>query len=277
MPAAEFDPEVLTTAVERQPVLSALAEEPHHRKELQTALDLSKTTCHRIIRTFDDRGLLRRTDSGYELTRLGEIVHEQVESFDATVRTAYRLRPLVAAFDEAGVDFEVELFLDARITVPEPGDPYPFADRTMDLFRSSDTIRIVDCNQLVPPLYVEKMLDIAIETGMRGEFIITGEIARGNVEQFPERQRAVAEGDAAGEYRVHDDITFGMAIYDDHLDLRAYDEETGTPVLYVDTDDPDAIAWAENVYARYYEESRPATDLDGFPDWAPDSGIESDE
>ena len=277
MSATEFDPAVLTTAVERKPVLDALAKEPHHRKELQAELDLSKTTCHRIVRTFDDHGLLRRTDSGYELTRLGEIVHEQVESFDATVRTAYRLQPLVAAFDEAGASVDVALFGDARVTIPEPGDPYPFADRTMDLFRSSDTIRIVDCNQLVPPLYVEKMLDIAIGTGMSGEFIITEEIALANMEQFPERQREVAEGDAAGEYRVHDGITFGMAIYDDHLDLRAYDEETGTPVLYVDTDDPDAIAWAENVYARYYEESRPATDLDGFPDWAPDSGIESDE
>jgi len=277
MSATEFDAEVLTTAVERKPVLEALAAAPHHRKELQAELDLSKTTCHRIVRTFDDHGLLRRTDSGYELTRLGEIVHEQVESFDATVRAAYRLQPLVAAFDAAGVPFDVARFLDARVTIPEPGDPYPFADRTMDLFRSSETIRIVDCNQLVPPLYVETMLDIAIETGMSGEFVVTEEIALANMEQFPERQREVAEGDAAGEYRVHDGITFGMAIYDDHLDLRAYDEETGTPVLYVDTDDSDAIEWAEAVYERYYEESRPAAELEGFPDWAPDSGIESNE
>lgn len=277
MDSGEFDKAVLTTAVERKSVLSALANAPHHRKELQEELGLSKTTCHRIVRTFDDRGLLRRTDSGYELTRLGEIVHEQVESFDATVRTAYRLQPLVAAFDDAGVAFDVDLFLDAWITVPEPGDPYPFADRTMDLFRESETLRIIDCNQLVPPLYVEKMLDIAIETGMAGEFVVTEEIALGNMEAFPDRQRQVAEGDAAGEYRVHDDIPFGMAIYDDHLDLRAYDEETGTPVLYVDTDDPDAIAWARGVYDRYYEEARPATELDGFPDWAPDSGIDSEQ
>jgi len=276
MTAGEFDREILTTAIKRMPVLSALADRPHHRKELQSELELSKTTCHRIVRTFDERGLLRRTDSGYELTTLGEVLHDRVGEFDATVRTAYRIQPLIAAFDRAGIEFDIDPFLDARVTEPEPGNPYPFADRTMDLFRQSETLRIVDCNQLVPPLYVEKMLEIAIQTGMAGEFVVTEEIALGSVREFPDLQRQVAEGDAAGEYLVHDDITFGMAIYDDHLDLRAYDEETGTPVIYVDTDDSGAIKWARDVYDRYYEEATPATELDGFPDWAPDTGIEGD-
>jgi len=274
MTEAAFDEAVLTTAVKRRPVLSALAEEPHHRKELQAALDLSKTTCHRIVRSFDEKGLLRRTDSGYELTALGGVVHEQVDAFGGTVRTAYRLQPLLDAFEQVGVAVDIELFVGARITEPEPGDPYPFADRTMELFRRSETLRIVDCNQLVPPLYVEEMLETAIQTGMAGEFVVTETIALGNVQEFPDLQRQIADGEAAAKYLVHDGITFGMGIYDDHLDFRAYDEETGTPVLYVDTDDPDAIEWARDVYDRFAEAARPATELDGFPDWAPDSGLD---
>jgi len=273
----EFDPEILETAVKRKSVLATLSESPHHRQELQDELDLSKTTCHRIVRTFDDRGLLRRTDNGYELTRLGEIVYEQVDRFDSAVRAGYRLQPLVEKFDAAGIEFDLEQFEDATVTEPEPGNPYPFVDRTMKLFRESDTIRVLDCNPLVPPMYVEKMLDIALETGMEGEFILTDEIAVGNMQQFPDRQREVAESDeTTGEYLVHDDITFGMALYDDHLDLRVYDEETGAPTLYVDTDDPDALEWANGVYGKYYEEAQPATSLPEFPDWAPDTGIRSD-
>lgn len=271
----EFDRDVLTTAIERHSVLAAIADEPHHRKELQEELDLSKTTCHRIIRNFDNMGLLRRTERGYTLTELGTTVYTQVDEFESAVKTAYRLRPLAEMFEAAGVDFEFDLFRNARVTSPEPGDPYPFIDRTLELFRESDTIRVIDCNPLVPPVYVERMLEIALQTGMQGEFIVTEKIALGNMEQFPELQRKVAESDeTSGEYRVHDDIPFGMALYDDHLDVRVYDEETGTPTLYADTDDPDALDWAESVYEEYYEESEPATSLDEFPGWAPDEGIQ---
>lgn len=273
-----FDAAVLETAVKRKPVLAALAESPHHRQELQDELDLSKTTCHRIVRTFDEHGLLRRTDSGYELTQLGEIVHEQVESFDTTVRTAYALEPLVEVVDEAAIPFDVSRFLEASVTTPEPGDPYPFVDRTMELFRTSETIRVLDCNPLVPPMYVEKMLDIALDTGMRGEFIVTPDIAVGNMEQFPDRQRQVAASDeTTGRYFVHEDIPFGLALYDNHLDIRVYDEETGTPTLYVDTDDQSAIEWAESVYEQFRDEADPATSLDEYPAWAPDTGLADDQ
>lgn len=274
----EFDAEILTTAIERKPVLATLAREPHHRGELQEELGLSKTTCHRIVRTFDERGLLRRTDRGYELTRLGEILHERVEQFDSAVRAAYRLQPLVAASDDAEIQFDLDLFVDATVTRPEPGDPYPFVDRTVELFRESDTIRVIDCNPLVPPMYVERMLEIALETGMRGEFVVTEEIARGNMQQFPDLQRQVADSDrTSGNYFVYDDIPFGLALYDDHLDVRVYDEETGTPTLYVDTDNPDALAWAEAVYEAYRERARPAGELDGYPDWAPDTPLDPAE
>lgn len=273
-----FDEEVLTTAIDRQPVLAALAREPHHRKELQEELDLSKTTCHRIIRNFDNMGLLRRTERGYELTELGRIVHRKVEQFESSVRAAYRLQPLAEAYEAADIEFDFDLFEDARVTAPEPGNPYPFIDRTVELFENSDTIRVIDCNPLVPPVYVEQMIEIALETGMQGEFVVTEEIAVGNMREFPELQRNVAASDeTTGKYLVYDDIPFGMALYDDHLDIRVYDSETGTPTLYADTDNPEALEWAESVYEEFYEKATPASELDEFPDWAPDTGIQAEK
>jgi predicted transcriptional regulator len=167
----EFSEQLLAIAVERRGALAALAREPHHREELEAELDVSKTTCHRIIRTFDDRGLLGRTDSGYVLTPLGELLSDLVGEFESSARLAYRLEPLVTQLNEAGIEF-------------------------------------------------------------------------------------------------------GMALYDSHLDLRVYDEEIGTPVLYVDTDDPAAIEWGESLYERYQERADPASSLDEYPDWAPETPLE---
>lgn len=269
----DFDEELFETAVTRKPVLRALATEPHHRRELQDALDLSKTTCHRIVRTFDDAGLLRRTDRGYELTRFGEVVADAVDRFDATVRTAHRIEPLLRTLEDADLDVDVDLFTDATVTQPEPGDPYPFVDRSMELFRDSETIRVLDRNQFIPPLYIERALEIAIETGMRGEFIVPKPIALETVTELPDLQRAVADGEASGKWFVYDEIPFGMALYDDHVDFRLYDDETEQPSLLVDTDDPAALAWAEDVYERYRDRAEPATAFEEFPDWMPDTEL----
>lgn len=91
MTVGEFDDDVLETALDRRVVLSALATEPHHRRDLQQEFDISKTTCHRIVRSFDEKGLVRRTESGYVATLLGRIVAEQVARFEEVVRTAYRM------------------------------------------------------------------------------------------------------------------------------------------------------------------------------------------
>ena len=204
------------------------------------------------------------------------MLHDQVDAFDATVRQAYRLRPLIEVLDNAGVAFDMSQFQSATVTEPEPGDPYPFVDRTMQLFGESASIRVVDCNPLVPPVYVKRMLKNALGTGMQGEFVVTENIALTNMEQFGDLQRRVAESDeAGGRCLVHDDIPFGLALYDDYLDLRVYDDQTGTPTLYVDTADPDAIEWGESVYQQFRDSAVPASTLPDFPNWAPDSGIDA--
>lgn len=186
------------------------------------------------------------------------------------------MEPLLEAFETAGLALDIDLFTDATITMPEAGDPYPFVDRSMELFRNSETIRVIDWNQFIPPLYVEKALENAIETGMRGEFIVPKSVALEVATGFPDLQKRVAAGEASGKWFLHDDIPFGMALYDDRLDLRAYDDDTGRPLLLVDTDDPDALAWAENVYERYRDRAEPAVEFEEFPDWTPDTPLATD-
>lgn len=271
-----FDQDVLETAVARKPALAALAEEPHHRRELQEALDLSKTTCHRIVRSFDEKGLLRRTDRGYELTRLGEVVETQVDRFDANVRAAYRLRPLLEAFEPTDVAFDVELFTDATVTRPRPDDPSPPMNRGWERFREAEleTIRIVDGTQFAPPLYERSVIETAIESEVTGEAIIPRSYAEHLVSEYPDLHRAFEGEGARVRYRIHDDIPFGMTLHDEYMELRAYDDETGSLLLFVDTDDPDALAWGEEVYEHYHEKADPPSAVESLPDWLPDPDVE---
>lgn len=47
----------LEMAIRRKPALARFAEDPHHPREREEELDVSKATCHRIVRSFDEEGL----------------------------------------------------------------------------------------------------------------------------------------------------------------------------------------------------------------------------
>lgn len=270
MTGGAFDETILKTAVQRRDVLTALARSPRHRRELQEELDISKTTCHRIVRTFDDNGLLDRTDSGYALTRRGELLETYVDEYARNVRATFELAPLVAAFADLPVDFDVELFADAAVTRPDPNDPTIPLNREFDLFRDADYFTVVDTNQHVPPLYLERVLDIAIEDGKRAEHIAPKAVIQKRLDEFPDVHQRHDDVDAELTYRVCDEATFGLTLYEhDHVVLRAYDDDTGSITLLVDTDDPGAVSWAGDVVEHYRGRADPPSTYGDLPDWTP--------
>nr|WP_227374374.1 hypothetical protein [Haladaptatus halobius] len=54
-----------------------------------------------------------------------------------------------------------------------------------------------------------------------------------------------------------DDARCGFAIFEDRVALCCHDRDTGLLRAIVDTDAPEAIAWAESVYEPYRREARP--------------------
>jgi len=275
MAAEDFDDELLETVIARSDILGALADGPCHRRELQDRFDVSKTTCHRIVRSLDERDLIRRTDRGYELSELGTTIWTQVKTFEGNVRTAYRLQPLYEALESTQIDLEVELFADATITRPLPEDPSPPVHRYLELFRDAETVRTLDRSSFIPPLYVEEIFEVALERDGAGIAIYPLSVVEARYEKYPDVHREVAETGLDIRYRVHDDVPFGMSIYDDdHVGLRAYDGDTGALHLFADTDDPAAVDWAIDVFDRYYEESEPPSAFDELPDWVPESDIQ---
>lgn len=274
----DFDDEVLETALNRKDALEFLADGPRSRRSIQEALDVSKATRHRIVRSFEDKGLLRRNGDEYDLTEFGRVVADEVTAFDATVRTAQRIRPLLEAFGEAGLEYDLEHFSDVTVTRAHPDDPTRPVHRYLELFEDTGLVRTLARTSFVPPLYLEEIFDRFFDDeDKRGVVIYPKTAVENRYADYPEIHRRVAREDHPLRYRLYDRAPFGLTIYDrDHVGLRAYDTETNSLLLFADTDDPDAVAWAEAVFERYYEESKPLSAYDSFPDWAPESEIYAD-
>lgn len=248
------DMDLLGDIVRHGPVLEALLQEPLDRGDIEERLDVSRATSHRFTQWLDEQGLVEKVGGRFRLTGRGEVVAEEILRFEANVRTAHRLAPLLDVICEDHQEFVVESFMDATVTVAKSDDPYRPVERFISLVRESETFRGFNTTHMAPLVlggFHQQVFD-ATDT----EIIYLPHIAKKLFETYPERAgEAIEDGHLA--LRTRDELPYGLAIFDDRVGIGGYDEATGLMQVFVDTDAPIAREWAERVYASVREDSEP--------------------
>lgn len=110
---------------------------------------------------------------------------------------------------------------------------------------------------------------------MEAELIAPKPIVEKRLSMHPDLHKRHSELDTQLTYQICDEAPFGVVVYDhEHVVVRAYDDETGSIELMVDSDDPTAISWAETVLNQYRQEADPPSEVDDLPDWTPSAEFE---
>jgi len=248
------DTDLLGDIVRHGPVLEALREQPLDRREIEDCLDISRATSHRFTKWLDEQGFVEKVDGRFHLTGHGEAVADEVLRFEANVRTAHRLAPLLDVICEDHQEFVVEPFVDATVTVAEPDDPYRPVERFVALVGDSDTFRGFNTTHMAPLVLGE--FHQRVFDGTDTEIIYLPNIVEKLFETYPtQATEAVERGHLT--LRTRDDLPYGLAIFDDCVGIGGYDERTGLMQVFVDTDSPIAREWAERVYASVRADSDP--------------------
>lgn len=196
-------------------------------------------------------GLVERSDGLLELTPLGTMVVEKLDSFE-TLSAAERLEPALAAFHDTRFSFPVDAFADATITEATQADPYRSVNRFISLLDGTATLRGVD-PAAINPLHLND-LHQAIVDGLETDAVFRPSTVEESLQNNPERARTAFESGNL-TLRTHDDLSFGLTLCDDRVGVGIYDDETGMLDTYLDTDSPAAYGWAEDVYAEFLEEA----------------------
>jgi len=247
-------PDRLVDVVRHGPVLEALLEAPLDRGEIEERLDVSRATSHRFTRWLDEQGLAEKVDGRFRLTGRGEAVAEEVLRFEANLRTARRLAPLLNCVCENHQEFVLEPFVDATVTVAEPDDPYRPVERFVSLVAESDAFRGFNTTHMAPLVLGE--FHQHVFEGTDTEIVYLPSIVETLFETYPDRATAAIDRGHL-TLRTRDDLPYGLAVFDERVGIGGYDETTGLMQVFVDTDSPIAREWAERVYASVRADSKP--------------------
>ena len=245
------DPKYAIDFVRRADALDALAETALTKRGLAEALSVSRPTAHRILAGFEELGAVRSGPHGYELTRFGEVVHEAVTDYRGRLRTARSLRPLLNDLPD-DMEFEYELFTDAVITEATYDDPFRPMNRFIELFKGATRVKGFN-RSFLEPMYIE-LAHERIEAGLESDVIYDPKVIELVLEEYPNLGASALEKDHVSA-SVHDDLPIALAIFEDRIGIGIHTESRGTPIAWIDTGDPDAIAWGERLFERYREEA----------------------
>ncbi len=262
------DIEFLARSEHRVGVLDALTERSRDRGDLRDVTGASSPTMGRILADFEARRWVVRDGPTYELTLLGEFVADRFENLRAAMETERKLRDVWQWLPREMDGFTVDLFADAVVSYPGPGYPYQPVERVTSLIEETETMRgfgttVVKSSNLETAC--RSILD-----GMEFEFVYSPEVLEAIVAWNPAKVAEAAACENCTTF-LHDSLPdnewCGLGIYDDRVGICCHDIETGILRAVVDTDAPEARAWAESMYESIRNEARPPDeDVLAIPD-----------
>lgn len=250
------DIEFLARSEHRITALDALAQRPQSRAELKALTETSSSTIRRMLRAFEERNWIRRNGTHYEATQLGAFVAVGMRELVNRIETEQTLRGVWQWLPGEASGFTIEIATDAVVTVAETDDPYHPVNRFVSLLRETDRFQFVGFDvALLEPCKNE--LRQRIVDGMQTEIIDPPSGAQYVLANYREHCSAALESGNL-TIRLHDDLPpYGISLFDDRIAVSCYDRDSGTVRVLVDTDTPEARAWAESTFESYRREARP--------------------
>lgn len=244
--------DILIEAVKRAPMLAALREEPLDRHELETRLDISKSTAHRNTKSLAEQGLLEKSNGDFVLTEFGQAVADVVAAYEKEMDTTIRLAPVFESVSGTEPPCPIEAFANATVTSADRGDPFAPLARFVSLVRESDSLRMFD-SYAIAPTYIDEIHGRVLD-GMRTIVVERPDVAEDIMENYPAKCVQLCASEFL-EMRLHEGLPFGLVILDDCIGIGVRDSDTGIPRAFVDTESNEAREWAETIFESYWNEA----------------------
>ncbi|MUV60169.1 winged helix-turn-helix domain-containing protein [Halobacterium sp. CBA1126] len=246
--------DVLRTAISRHRAFRVFEDGGATRSDVQMALDVSRSTAHRVVKTFESLGIVERQNGSYELTPFGRVVHAETERATSTIRVARLLAPLLRTLDATDEPLDLHAFDDATVTEPEAGDPYNPIRRLSALVAEASRIR--EFSPTTPDPAYQRTLYDRVQDELQAEILypatVVDHLRRESADAL---ERAINDGSL--DVCVGDPPSFRLIIADERVYLGGYNEEASQLQIVADTADDDAVEWATRCFENHWEDATP--------------------
>lgn len=192
---------------QRGELLALLVDGPARRGEVQTELDVSRSTAYRALRDLESHDLAERTEEGYRATLFGSLLLDLYGYLDRNVSTLSAKRDAFAPYT-AEAELDLDLVLDGDIYTRDDVDQPGL--RMVELARECD--RFLAMAGVHRPELLDPLTERISAGELEAEIVMTADILSYLRTYAPEKVEAVLESGNLALYRLDEGFPWGMTL-----------------------------------------------------------------
>lgn len=244
----------LANSENRVAVFETLVEAGRSRDAIRERTDASRVTVTRILRELEAREWITGTGQEYEITPLGEWVHEAFTDLLDELAAERRLREPLRWLPPDLLTFDVRHLRDAEVLLVDGSDATVMVRRIVEFHRDADRIRGVA--REVAPVFIENHWKSTVRGDTRLEMVVTPEVLDVVLDHPPSRRQLREMLDETNvDLSVSDAIPLSVGIVDGAVGINLTDGQ-GVIKGGLVTDDDTVHEWAVDLFEDCREQAR---------------------
>lgn len=250
--SGSISPSLLETVARRAYVIEHLLEDHADKRELEAALDVSRTTVDRGVSSLSDAECIICRDGKWKVTLLGQLAYEEYEQLTARYESLTAAQPLLFHLPPE-TPLDVRLLVDAEIKLAEPPAPRKPTAQLEDLLQHSGQIKGI--SSIVLPEYVPLFYRHIVDRETDTDLILDAELVEYLWASYPDKMSAVLETDNGMMWWLEQQPPFGFVLIDEAVVWFAvYADDGGLKGTIVNDSDA-AVAWATDMFHSYRQQA----------------------
>ncbi|WP_227375150.1 helix-turn-helix transcriptional regulator [Haladaptatus halobius] len=215
----------------------------------------SRATVHRNLETVQQYGWVRSVDGSYELTVVGKRILDQFDSLLETISTVNAHKMFFQHLGDLGLDIPLAGFDSGTVVTATPENPHaPLRYYTTEIAELSSK-RFYGISPIVSPEFNEAGRSF-VESGTEIELIIDETVLSVAQAAYPNDIAEAFEVDHFSLYVYPDDLTFGLALFDDRVFVGSH-TDNGQLQACLDSTDEELFDWVADRYNQFRAEAEP--------------------
>ncbi|MFP9192423.1 helix-turn-helix transcriptional regulator [Natronosalvus vescus] len=248
--------EYLSRSPHRAPMLTALAEQPRDRRDLQSVTGASASTVSRTLRAFEKRRWIARNGHRYETTQLGSFVAVGLQALIDRFETERTLREIWDWLPDDVAALPLEGIAEATVTMATVDDPYRPVTRFRTLLEETETFRFVGFELALLEPCKDELCQRIID-GVEAVIIDPPSVVRYIRSTYPDLSTRTLDSGNLTVLVLDEQPPFGLCLFDGCVSVTIYSPETGAVRALIDTDESGVREWAESTFDEYRAAAKP--------------------
>ncbi|SDM95555.1 Predicted transcriptional regulator, contains HTH domain [Halogranum gelatinilyticum] len=242
--------DLLRLLFRRDDIVAHISDGPIDIRSLTAAVDVSRPTVHRSLKSLQEHDVVTETPDGYRLTTYGQLVFDRYRSTLSEFETVHQNKSLLLALRDSA-EISSDMLEGASYTRSLPFAPERPLGVIESVVREATTVR--GFSPVIVGRYVSLFHDQLMTTTLDAEILTTPAVFEYLVSNWPDQLEETIDAGLSCLV-VDDSLPFGLIVVDEPVErvcVIVYDD--GTLRGVIQNDSPAAVQWARDFYESYRE------------------------